>query len=117
MNWGGVVRASQSGKIRVPHARRLRVGFLTFLPRAPRAACLESVNGTGLRRGTAFLWALHSYFFDSGSAEECMPRSCLQTFIFCSRSRKYAFQLSGNAATRKARRTDVTSSFPYLFAI
>src|SRR5216683_1641758 len=27
--------------------------------------------------------------------------SCVQTFIFCTRSRKYAFQFSGNAAAGK----------------
>ena len=37
--------------------------------------------------------------------------------IFCRRSRKYSFQLSGNAATRIARRTELTSSSPYLFVM
>ena len=37
--------------------------------------------------------------------------------IICRRSWKYALQLSGSATTCKARRIEVTSSSPYLFAM
>ncbi len=37
--------------------------------------------------------------------------------ILCIRARKYCFQLTGNAATCRARRTEFTTSSPYLFAM
>ena len=44
------------------------------------------------------------------------PAPPTQLFIFPSRSRKYSFHISGNAATRKARRTDAASLALYLFS-
>src|SRR6267142_3145313 len=54
----------------------------------------------------------------SGQAEASMsPSSRTQGCILRRRSWKYPFQLSGKAATRKARCTDCMSPSPYLFAI
>jgi hypothetical protein len=47
------------------------------------------------------------YFFDDGALPR--HRQDFNVPIFSSRSRKHSFQLSGNAATRKARRTEGSS--------
>src|SRR6266481_2643517 len=55
--------------------------------------------------------------YPSSSRARLRRQSGTHTRALSSRSRKYSFQLSGSAATRRARRNDFTSSPSYRFAM